>query len=430
MEDKMKMVERFSRQIIGLPIPSTPTLPSAARLAWFFSADDEERTEINDAWMERSVVGFVDGCLDKAYFALGRVLECGFPVGAGFEAVHEANMAKERGEQAKRPGSMGYDAVKPNDWTGPEKTLEALATLTLDDCRKALELKQKHPREWEQPAASIAFRAREYLTHREAIDFKRRYGSISPEKLNSLLLDEEMYSWPAEAEETASVLSDRISPTPDPVKTGQELVWHSIKPSPAVSISALHVRRRKKIVVIGWARHGKDTVAEILQRAYGLSFESSSRFCAERVVMPWVKEQWRKYYEDPLGREQYQPVMDDYATAEECFQDRVNHRADWRKLIEEYVHQDPTKLGCEILQRHDVYVGVRMPRELHALRNAGAFDVCVWVDASGRGVPPEPEDSCKVQPWMADYVIDNSRGVEELEVEVRRLFDRIGVDAF
>jgi len=45
-----------------------------------------------------------------------------------------------------------------------------------------------------------------------------------------------------------------------------------------------------KLFVIGNARHGKDSVCKILQEDFGLTFESSSCFCAKLAVEPWLKE--------------------------------------------------------------------------------------------------------------------------------------------
>jgi hypothetical protein len=46
-----------------------------------------------------------------------------------------------------------------------------------------------------------------------------------------------------------------------------------------------------KLLVVGYGRHGKDTVCDILDQKYGLTFSSSSWFCAERFIFDALKEE-------------------------------------------------------------------------------------------------------------------------------------------
>ena len=164
-----------------------------------------------------------------------------------------------------------------------------------------------------------------------------------------------------------------------------------------------------RLLVMGYARHGKDTVCELLRDYYGFCFTSSSRFCAERVVFPALQ---KRYSAQTMFEKPEFPI---YETAQECFDDRANHRKLWYDLLTAYNTPDLARLGREIFECHDIYCGIRNAREFHALRNAGVFDVAIWVDASGRGMPAEGKDSCTVEPWMADFVLDNSGSLEDLE---------------
>lgn len=155
--------------------------------------------------------------------------------------------------------------------------------------------------------------------------------------------------------------------------------------------NTLHLR----ILVIGHARHGKDTVSEMLRDDYGFSFTSSSMFCAERVIFPALKDQYG------------------YRTVEQCFHDRGNHRKEWYDLIRAFNSPDAAALGRAIFAEHGVYCGLRHHAEFNALRNAGEFDVSIWVDGSERH-PPEDRSSCSVEPWMADYVLDNNGDLDDL----------------
>jgi len=153
------------------------------------------------------------------------------------------------------------------------------------------------------------------------------------------------------------------------------------------------------IAIVGNGEHGKDVVAEYLQVRLGLTFESSSMFCAKRFIFDAIK--------GPLG----------YSTVEECFEDRRNHRALWASLIKAYNHDDPAKLSREILSEYDMYVGNRSKVELSAAKEEGLVKIVVWVDASRR-LPLEPADSFDIGVEMADIVIDNN-GTEE------QLFERL-----
>lgn len=150
-------------------------------------------------------------------------------------------------------------------------------------------------------------------------------------------------------------------------------------------------------MILGYKRHGKDTVAEILRDLYGFKFESSSMAAARLFIFDALK--------DKFG----------YRTVEECFNDRDNHRAEWHELIWRYNTPDATKLARGIYEHNDVYVGCRHDKELKAIKEAGLYKVSIWVDASGR-LEPEAFDSCKVDKSMADFVIPNNGDLKELSM--------------
>lgn len=165
--------------------------------------------------------------------------------------------------------------------------------------------------------------------------------------------------------------------------------------------------RFPKIILLGYARHGKDTVAEILRDRYGFQFNSSSMFCAERVLLPYFNGR-------PAG---YSPAHDrifrHYATAEECYEDRVNFRDVWFDQIEAYNREDPSRLCREMFEAgNDIYVGMRSAIEFKAAQKLA--DLVVWVDASGRGLPPEDKSSCTVRQEFADYVLPNNGTLDDL----------------
>ena len=108
----------------------------------------------------------------------------------------------------------------------------------------------------------------------------------------------------------------------------------------------------------------------------------------------------------------------------ECFEDRINHRKAWFDTIAAFNTPNKTATAEAVLKESDIYVGMRNRAELAACRHAGLFDIIVWVDASLR-VDPEAKSSCTVEPWMADWIIDNNGDTTELAVATNHFFDHV-----
>lgn len=164
--------------------------------------------------------------------------------------------------------------------------------------------------------------------------------------------------------------------------------------------------RNPKLLIIGHARHGKDTAAEMLRETHDYFFVSSSEFVGREII-------WEKW-----GKEKY-------ATFEEMFEDRVNHRALWADMITEYNTPDKTKTASTMLSRgYDLYVGMRRRDELDACRAKGIFDWVVWVDRSDH-LPDEPFSSMELIPSDADIIIDNNGTLEDLREAVAAFVSEI-----
>ena len=296
--DIFAKTSHFATQVCGLPRPSTPTMLDPERLDWFSTAIKEELTELHDA---EDLHEQVDAILDLMYFAAGRMHEMGVDGAACFDLIHGANMAKQQGSLAKRPGSRGHDAIKPEGWVPPDL-------------------------------------------------------------------------WP---------------------------VLFREPPKP-------------KLLILGYAQHGKDTVCEMLRDLYGYKFTSSSWFCAEHVMMPYFQgKTW----------EQDSP---EYKSTEGCFTDRHNHRAEWFDQISKYNEPDRSRLAREILQENDIYCGMRRREEFFACREAQLFDHVIWVDRSGH-LPSESMFSCTVASSMADVVLDNNGSLGDLELNLAKLLTELGI---
>ncbi len=159
--------------------------------------------------------------------------------------------------------------------------------------------------------------------------------------------------------------------------------------------------RRPRILILGHARHGKDTAAEIISEIMGLKFISSSRFVAEEIIWPmWGQER--------------------YATFEDMFEDRVNFRATWKNLIRAYNTPDLTRTTRTMLERgYDIYVGMRDPDEY--ISSKDQFDLILWIDRSKECRPEDRSSMGIVYNPLQMMMIDNNQTVQYLRNQVEIL---------
>lgn len=147
------------------------------------------------------------------------------------------------------------------------------------------------------------------------------------------------------------------------------------------------------IAVIGYAGAGKGTLCRIMAHAMGLPSISSSKFALDLFLFETIT--------DPSGSYRLH-----YNNPSECFKDRINHREAWYNIIADYVKDDPTRMGRQLLAEYPVYDGIRSRIEFEALKKAGIIRKTVWVDAGDR-VPPEPHTSMQLTAEDADLVVAN-----------------------
>lgn len=162
----------------------------------------------------------------------------------------------------------------------------------------------------------------------------------------------------------------------------------------------------KKILIVGHARHGKDTLAEYFRDNYEMDFLSSSQAANEIFIFEKIKEKYG------------------YVSLENCFKDRVNRRKEWFDLITEYNKDNPSRLAKEILGRCDCYIGMRSDIEFYKSIADGLFDLIIWVDASER-LPLEPIESMRINKDYADLIISNNGTLDEFNEKAKTIGDAI-----
>lgn len=110
-----------------------------------------------------------------------------------------------------------------------------------------------------------------------------------------------------------------------------------------------------------------------------------------------------------------------YRDLKECFDDRVNHRAEWFELISDYNFGDPARLSREIFAKYDIYCGLRNIEELKAAKAEKLYDLCIWVDAGSRVPETESIYSNTITSSDADYILDNSGSLKDLEEKLHAI---------
>ena len=148
-------------------------------------------------------------------------------------------------------------------------------------------------------------------------------------------------------------------------------------------------------------RHGKDTVAEMIEKNTGMSFKSSSEMAAEIFIYDELKDKYK------------------YSSFMECFEDRMAHRAEWYELIKDYNKDDRAKLAKKILEKNDMYVGMREQQEIDKCIEDGIFDLIIGVFDPRK--PLESKSSFNIDLWKSsDIIIPNNNSLEDLRTRINK----------
>lgn len=161
-----------------------------------------------------------------------------------------------------------------------------------------------------------------------------------------------------------------------------------------------------KILIVGHGRHGKDTMAEILNKNFGLTFESSSMKAAELFIFESLKDKYN------------------YKSFDDCYNDRSSKRVEWHDLIIEYNKEDKARLAKDILLESDIYVGMRSKEEHDECISQGLFGWVIGVFDIRK--PLESSDSFDIDLWNScDFIVPNSEGLEEFESRINKIYNKI-----
>lgn len=161
-----------------------------------------------------------------------------------------------------------------------------------------------------------------------------------------------------------------------------------------------------RIAVCGYGEHGKDTVSHMLSEMLGLKYAVSTSEAAAQVVF----QLWGRH--------------NGYDTAQDCWDDRREHRVRWANIIWDYNQPDGLTLYREMISDNDILNGIRRRNELVACVAAGLVHHSVWVDASKR-LSAEPSASCVLSADDCDFVLDNNGDQDDLYNNVVSLTDKL-----
>lgn len=165
-----------------------------------------------------------------------------------------------------------------------------------------------------------------------------------------------------------------------------------------------NVRKNKKILILGDARHGKDTIAEMICRHTDLKFASSSETALDIFLRDVLEKKYGLVYE----------------TREEAYLDRVNHRDKWYNEICEYNSTSRIRLAKDIMKIADIYVGMRSHLEVEACIRENVFDHIIGVVNYRKPKEDSKSNSIDINAYC-DYIICNYGDLAQLEAKVINL---------
>ena len=160
-----------------------------------------------------------------------------------------------------------------------------------------------------------------------------------------------------------------------------------------------------KILILGHARHGKDTVADILCEKFSLRSTASSMAAARIFLLDILREKYGFKY----------------TCVNQAFKDRINHRDIWYNEISEYNKDNKSRLAKKIMETNDIYTGLRSAEEVEQCIKEGIFDLILGVYDYRKPHEPLTSNTANVFKY-SDFVITNNGTLDELNEKVLNSF--------
>ena len=125
MDKFVEAVVDFNVNLLGIePRPLSPM--SDNEVNHIIKALKEELDDLADGHGNQDVVDCVDAFIDIIYWSIGGLHKLGLTSDQILRCchiVHECNMEKKKGSVASRATDGVADAIKPEDWVGPEERM-------------------------------------------------------------------------------------------------------------------------------------------------------------------------------------------------------------------------------------------------------------------------------------------------------------------
>ncbi len=157
-----------------------------------------------------------------------------------------------------------------------------------------------------------------------------------------------------------------------------------------------------KIAICGMARSGKTTASKWITENTSLRYSRSTSEAAAQLVYDTIKASSKPCW---------------YRNVRDAWNDRVNRRAQWARIIWDYNQPSGTRLYEEMLEQgEDILDGIRKSSELKACRDL--LDLSIWIS---RPNTHESNASCEIQAVDCDITIHNNGTLEELNAKLHHL---------
>lgn len=162
-----------------------------------------------------------------------------------------------------------------------------------------------------------------------------------------------------------------------------------------------------KILILGDARHGKDTVADLISKHTGLTSLASSVAALDIFLFDTLRNKYNLKYN----------------SVQEAYEDRVNHRDIYYNEICDFNKDDKTRLVREIQKRADIYTGLRSKEEVEQAIEEGLFDLIIGVNNPRKGREPLSSNTASAEMY-SHVMIQNDGTLLDLEEKIMLLIAR------